>query len=264
MTWRRLSAGAFAAAMFIACGEQARDAQPVAGPARRPQQTATTQPKSKDVTIDLVVTANPLIVLGHARTFENAVTVRALAPDKSVIAEQHVISTGEMGQSNPFRADLWMTRMPPPEITVEALSFSAKDGSVQASASRQAKTTMPSTSMALVFPTKDCTEFEVFRREVPKPAAIARLMVEALVAGPTADDKARGATPPFPNGSAVRSVVLRDGVLTVDFNERLQNIGGSCAATAVRESVTRTLRQLPTVRKVVITAGGSEKLALQP
>ncbi|MGZ8851164.1 MAG: GerMN domain-containing protein [Thermoanaerobaculia bacterium] len=53
-------------------------------------------------------------------------------------------------------------------------------------------------------------------------------------------------------------------MLTVDFNERLQNVGGSCTVTAIRESVTKTLQRLPTVKKVVITAGGSEKLALQP
>ena len=258
MMWRRLSAGAFAAALLIMCGKPAREAPTTAAPARPPLPAAA-RPKSKDVTIDLVVTANPLIVLGHARTFENAVTVRALAPDKSVIAEQHVISTGEMGQSNPFRAELWLTTMPPAEVTVEAVAFSPKDGSVQASASRSAKTAMPATTMSLVFPTKDCTEFGVFQREVPKPAAIARLMIESLIAGPTAGEKSRGATAPFPSGSAVRSVVLRDGVLTVDFNERLQNVGGSCAVTAIRESVTRTLRQLPTVKKVVFDAR-----ALQP
>jgi hypothetical protein len=68
----------------------------------------------------------------------------------------------------------------------------------------------------------------------------------------------------FPRGSDVKSVVLRDGTLTVDFNERLQNVGGSCVASAIRQSVTRTLQQLPTVKQVVITAAGSEKLALQP
>jgi hypothetical protein len=58
--------------------------------------------------------------------------------------------------------------------------------------------------------------------------------------------------------------VLRYGTLTFDFIERLQNVGGSCAAQAIRESVTQTLQRLPTVLRVVITAGGSEKLALQP
>jgi len=212
----------------------------------------------------MLVTANPLIVFGHARTFENAVTVRAIAADKTVITEQHVVATGEMGQSNPYRAELWLTRIPGNELTVESLAFSPKDGSVQSSATRTAKWDIPATRVTLVFPVADCTKFETFQREVPKPPAIARLLVEALVAGPAPEEKARGATAPFPPGSAVRSVILRSGVLTVDFNERLQNVGGSCAVTAIRESLVRTLKRLPSVKKVVITAAGSERLALQP
>jgi spore germination protein GerM len=82
------------------------------------------------------------------------------------------------------------------------------------------------------------------------------------MAGPI--DGEDGAANPFPRGSAVRSVNLRDGQVTVDFDERLQNVGGSCAALMIRESVTKTLLELPAVKKVVITSGGSEALALQP
>lgn len=255
-------AGALAA-LFISCGQRGQHVERATPPAS-PQRQPKAQPQQNDITIDLLVTANPVIVLGHARTFENALTVRALAADKSLLAEQHVVSTGEMGNSNPYRAELWLTRVPGAELNLEALAFSPKDGSVQSSAKRTARWDIPSTSIALVFPTQDCTKFDIFQREVPKAAAIARLMVEALVAGPTAEEKARGATGPIPAGSAVRSVILRNGVLTVDFNERLQNVGGSCPATAIRESVTRTLQRLPTVKKVVITAAGNERLALQP
>ena len=84
---------------------------------------------------------------------------------------------------------------------------------------------------------------------------MARLLVEALMTHPRT---------PFPRGSDVEGINIEGGVLTVNFNERLQNVGGSCAAQAIRASVERTLAQLPTVDRVVITAGGSEKLALQP
>jgi hypothetical protein len=69
---------------------------------------------------------------------------------------------------------------------------------------------------------------------------------------------------PFPKGSAIASVKMSGSTVTVDFNERLQNVGGSCAAQAIRASVEKTLLQLPSVKRVVITAGGSERLALQP
>ena len=84
------------------------------------------------------------------------------------------------------------------------------------------------------------------------------------MAGPTGEERSAGATGPFPRGSRVESVILRQGELTVDFNERLQNVGGSCRALGIRESVTRTLSRLPAVRRVIITAGGSAELALQP
>ena len=118
--------------------------------------------------------------------------------------------------------------------------------------------------ITLMFPKGDCDHIVPFTREVPKSKAMARLLVEALLAGPTATEKAAGATPVFPDHSDVRSVILRDGVLTVDFNERLQNVGGACAAQAIRSAVTQTVQQLPTVKRVVITAGGSAELALQP
>lgn len=110
----------------------------------------------------------------------------------------------------------------------------------------------------------DCIEARPFTRVVPESPAVARLLVEALIAGPVPAERAAGAVSPFPEGSGVNSVVLRGGVLTVDFNDRLRNVGGSCAATAIRQSVTRTLERLPAVKRVVITAAGSEKLALQP
>ncbi|HEX6640588.1 MAG TPA: GerMN domain-containing protein, partial [Thermoanaerobaculia bacterium] len=103
-----------------------------------------------------------------------------------------------------------------------------------------------------------------YTRRIPKSISMARLLAEALVKGPTAAERRKGAAVAFPERSAVQSVILRDGILTVDFNERLQNVGGSCRAQMIRESVTRTLLKLPAVKKVVITAGGSEPLALQP
>jgi len=119
--------------------------------------------------------------------------------------------------------------------------------------------------VTLEFPVgNDCIETRPFTRIVPQSPAVARLLVEALIAGAVPAERAAGAVSPFPEGSGVNSVVLRGGVLTVDFNERLRNVGGSCAAIAIRQSVTRTLERLPAVQRVVITAAGSEKLALQP
>ena len=207
-----------------------------------------------EITIESVSNANPLVVSGRARTFENAVSIRVRDARGDLIAETHTTSTGEMGQHNPYEAQLWITRDPGPRITVEAFEYSAKDGSIRSLAKKSVDFTVPLIEMKLVVPKTDCTEFTAVTRRLPKATAAARLAVEALIAN----------VPAFPKGSAVNSVNLRNGVLTVDFNERLQNVGGSCAATAIRRSVEETLRQFPNVREVVITAGGSRELALQP
>lgn len=207
---------------------------------------------------------NPLKVSGHARTFENNVVLR-VRDGKALVTETYTTATGEMGQWNPWRTEIWLTRSPSQgRLTVDAIEHSAKDGSVRAIVSRDVVLDGRSTTLSLVFPMGDCTRFQTFQRAVPHSVSVARLAAEALVAGPVAEEKRAGASNPFPRGAQVRSAILRNGILTVDFDERLQNVGGACAATAIRQSVTRTMNLLPSVKDVVITAGGSEKLALQP
>jgi len=232
-------------------------------PADAPQEEPPESPQ-KEIVIDTVTVANPLIVKGRARTFENAVSVRVLDSAGKLVVEDHGTSVGEMGQHNPFTVEVWLPRDPGAEVTVEAFEYSAKDGSVQSLARRKVAYDIKPVDVALTFPVGDCTNLRSFQRHIPKSTAMARLLVEALLAGPTSQEKASGATSVFPQGSDVRSVILRNGELTVDLNERLQNVGGSCAALAIRDSLTRTLRQLPTVRSVVITANGERDLALQP
>ena len=218
----------------------------------------------REITIDSVAGGNPLEVKGHARTFENAVSLRVRDAQGRLMTEEHTTSAGEMGKHNPYEAKVWIVRDPGPRITVEAFEYSAKDGSVRSLTTKTVPYAVATIPATLFFPAGDCTRFKAFAVGVPRSQAMARLLVEALLAGPDAAAAAAGATAPFPKGSDVNSVILRNGVVTVDFNERLQNVGGACAATAIREAVTRTLKELPSVKSVVVTAGGREDLALQP
>jgi len=217
-----------------------------------------------NVTIERVTVANPLVIEGQARTFENNVMLRARTADGTVVAEGFATATGEMGQHSPYRGTLWLTRAAGARVVVEAFEHSAKDGSEINMARMEKAFDVAAVDVALDFPDAQCTAMKAHTRRMPKSISMARLLVEALLAGPTAEESAGGATSAFPEGSAVRSVNLRDGVLTVDFNERLQNVGGACRAGMIRDSVTSTLRRLPSVKSVVLTAGGSKELALQP
>ena len=219
---------------------------------------------AQEIYIDSVLVGNPLIVYGRARTFENTVQVRVRDALGGLITEVFSTSVGEMGNHNPFVANAWLTRSPGEQIVVESFEYSAKDGSVRSLTADTLAFSVASSSFTLDFPGNDCTQTVTVRREAPHTVAVARLLAEMLVAGPDSSERAAGAAPVFPRGSQVNSVILRQGELTVDFNERLQNVGGSCAAQAIRASVTRTLSRLPSVRRVIITAAGSQDLALQP
>jgi hypothetical protein len=209
----------------------------------------------RNITIERIATGNPLVIEGRARTFENHVALRARDATGQIVAEGYTTATGELGHHNPYQGTLWLTRDPGARITAEALEHSAKDGSEQSLVRVERPFTVATIEATLYVPDANCTRVAPRTVRMPKSISMARLLVEALIAMPGT---------PFPKGSAVQSVNLRDGTLTVDFNERLQNVGGSCAAQMIRESVTQTLRRLPSVQNVVITAGGSEKLALQP
>lgn len=235
-----------------------------AEPAATPDPPAPQVTEERNITITGVEIANPLVVSGLARTFENNVVLRARAADGAVIAEGFTTATGEMGQHSPYRGSLWLTREPGKRIVVEAFEHSARDGSEINLVRVEKPFAVAPVEVALYFPDEQCTGVKPYTRRMPKSISLARLLVEALVHGPAAAERKSGAAMAFPEGSAVRSAILRNGVLTVDFNERLQNVGGSCRAQMIRASVTDTLRRLPAVKSVVITAGGSEKLALQP
>lgn len=236
-----------------------RPQKPPAAPAPSapgaPEAQPPVPPQERNIYIDTIEVANPVVVTGRARTFENDVVLRLRDSRGNLMLEDYTTSTGEIGHHNPFRATLWVTRDPGPSITVEALEYSAKDGSERSRVAVTRPFAVERVSATLYLPDADCTAVTPLTRKIPKSISMARLLIEALIAD---------ARTPFPKGSRVKSVNLRDGVLTVDFNERLQNVGGACAAGMIRPSVTNTLSALPSVRKVVITAGGSERLALQP
>jgi hypothetical protein len=219
----------------------------------------------KEIVISRVVAENPVRVEGEARTFENNVAIRIRDAAGKIIVEQFETSVGDSGHRNPFRAEVFLTRNPGGRITVEALEYSAKDGSERSQVSQTVDYRVPSTSARLFFPAvnpTDCARVSPVVRAMPKTVSLARALTEALVRGPIESEA--GLSNPFPRGSDVNSVILRSGVLTVDLNDRLQNVGGSCAALAIRASLERTLKELPAVREVIITAGGSRELALQP
>jgi spore germination protein GerM len=63
----------------------------------------------------------------------------------------------------------------------------------------------------------------------------------------------------------LRSLTIEDGVATADFSQEMRAYGGgSLRVRMIREQITQTLRQFPTVDTVIIAVEGETEAVLQP
>lgn len=110
-------------------------------------------------------------------------------------------------------------------------------------------------------------------RETDNPAETA---LEAMLAGPPSGYETAIPTPEevaeYPGrepdwGESVRllDLAIEDGVATANFSQEMQAYGGGSARVqAIREQITETLLQFPTIGEVRIAVEGEVETALQP
>ncbi len=79
--------------------------------------------------------------------------------------------------------------------------------------------------------------------------------VRGLLYGLTAEDVGNGYTTNIPSGTYLNRVDIDKGVATVKLSEDLNKVAGSCAVTAARAQIEKTLLQFPYISAVVICAG---------
>lgn len=216
-----------------------------------------------------MVKANPILIEGRARTFENHVEIRVDDAGGQPIATRHGTARGDIGRFNPFSEEIFLTVDPGSKITITAIERSARDGSIRTSHAITLGVDGRTMPIRLYFPNADrggvdCSVVDPVVRDVPTSISSARLALEALLRGPTQPEAVAGFRNPFPQGAAVRSVNLKGGTLTVDFNQAMQNVGGSCRVLSIRASIEATMKAIPGIERAVITAMGDEKTALQP
>lgn len=127
-------------------------------------------------------------------------------------------------------------------------------------------TTEPATRTVLVYFSTgdgtDCSEVTAFERTVDAALGPAEAAFGELVGGPTAAEEADGASSFFSaaTADALRSVVLEDGVLTVDLEDiraEISNAGTSCGSAAFVAQLTSTAFQFPTVDRARFLFAGS-------
>lgn len=87
--------------------------------------------------------------------------------------------------------------------------------------------------------------------------------LSALLAGPNENEVANGYFSSISKEAVLRTISVRNGVMTLDFNEKL-NTGGSCQSQSVRAQIERTAQALGLAQSVIITVNGSSDNVLQP
>jgi len=114
-------------------------------------------------------------------------------------------------------------------------------------------------------PTVSCDKVFPVPRKIPPTKAVGRAALLELLKGPTPPEKADGYYTNLNPGVTIQRLAIKDGVARVDFSEALQHrVAGSCRVIAIRSQITQTLKQFPTVKKVIISINGRTEDILQP
>jgi spore germination protein GerM len=101
-------------------------------------------------------------------------------------------------------------------------------------------------------------------RRVRGRTAEARLRgaLEALLAGPTADERARGLTTAIPPGTRLRGLRIDNGVVVVDLSGEVGSGGGSASMLGRLWQIVYTATQLPAAAQVRLLIDGQPRQAL--
>lgn len=81
--------------------------------------------------------------------------------------------------------------------------------------------------------------------------------VRGLLTPLTDAERQAGWSSNVPVGTHLKSVVVKNGVAEVNFNSQLNKIAGSCAVTALRAQIEKTVLQFPYVTSVLICVDGN-------
>lgn len=95
-------------------------------------------------------------------------------------------------------------------------------------------------------------------REIPRTQQVAAAAMRALIAGPTADERASvpALSSAVPAGSMLLGIAITDGLATVDLSREFEAGGGTFSMAARLAQVVFTLTQFPTVQEVEFRLDG--------
>lgn len=82
----------------------------------------------------------------------------------------------------------------------------------------------------------------------------------------TQEESSRGYISSLPSGTTLKYIRVNNGIAEVSFGAELNRVGGSCAVTAIRAQIEKTLLQFPQIKSVKICVDGNcvQDMILQP
>ncbi|MFA6392164.1 MAG: GerMN domain-containing protein [Patescibacteria group bacterium] len=110
----------------------------------------------------------------------------------------------------------------------------------------------------------DCSTVFAVKRLIDETPQIATAAVNQLLTGPTEAEENDDYNTSISPSARLLSLNITDGKAYADFNQELQNIGGSCRVQMVRAQIENTLKQFDSVQEVFISIDGKTEGILQP
>jgi hypothetical protein len=141
------------------------------------------------------------------------------------------------------------------------LTFQVKGWQPQASQKKQVLVYLPKDGDA-ANPNENPFNLQPVTRKVNQAAPL-RPAIEALLAGPTPQEKRQGLQGHDVRGFYIVKVAVKDGTAYVSFAHHKSWVGwsGDLSASAFRQGVERTLKQFPSVRQTIICVDGIENFS---
>ncbi|MBC8145640.1 MAG: GerMN domain-containing protein [bacterium] len=222
-----------------------------------------------------LITTSRFTLRGECRTFESTGNYRLRNAAGATLAQGHFTATGEMGKFSPYSTTVEIKQAYTGNAMLEVFESSAKDGSeihkvrvplrMRVGAPSASKTVSAFFTNSRKDPgASDCGRVFPVSRTVAPTSAVARAALDALLRGPTDDERQKDFASEIPSGTRLRDIVINSGTARADFSRELNTAAGSCRVTAIRSQIEQTLRQFPTVQRVEIAVEGNTSGVLQP
>ena len=219
--------------------------------------------------------ANPFVILGRGRAFENVINWRIRDLRNAVLAEGNIMTNAkEVGEYGAFRVRAFFDTVPEtPEGYVDVYTISPRDGSEQDMVTIPVSFEMNKSTVEVYFSNIEqdpdasyCERTYPVIRRIVKTQNIAEAALRELLKGPTTQEQVSGSRTSILPGTVLRSISITDGVATADFSRELVfALAGSCNVQALVSQVTETLLQFDTIDSVRIFVEGEDaELELQP